>query len=91
MKLTENEIKVLMAIAYNYYQPDNGEGIDIDGEVWSDCINDTNKRSGITGKALSGTVGSLVKKGYVDDNGLKKDNTVWLTKKGIDFVKANQS
>ena len=37
-----------------------------DFQVWSDCIGDSNSRYRVpTGKALSGTVASLVKKGLL--------------------------
>jgi len=89
MKLTENEKRVLLAIKYNYYQPDNGEGIDFNGSIWSDSINDSNRPSGINGKELSGVVGSLAKKGLVDTSDDGKDSTVWITKNGMEYLNDN--
>lgn len=56
IELTDSEQKVLKSLANNNYG-DQGDG------VWSWAVNESLTPSGITGNALAGVVGSLVKKG----------------------------
>ena len=65
--LTTSEYKVLRAIAFN----DFGDGPGTD--IWADCINGSRYPSGIEGKALSGVVASLAKKGFVRCHGTGRD------------------
>ena len=65
--LTTNEYKVLRAIAFN----DFGDGPGTD--IWADCINESRYPSGIEGKALSGVVASLAKKGFIRCEGKGRD------------------
>ena len=78
MTLTANETAVILAIAFNYFSNEPG------AEVWVDCINESSKPSGVTGKALSGVIASLVKKGLVWTSG----DTLRLTKEGIALIPA---
>lgn len=73
MTLTASETAVILAIAFNHFSDEPG------AEIWVDSINDSSKPSGITGKALSGVIASLVKKGLVWTSG----DTLRLTKEGI--------
>jgi len=78
--LTENEIKVLRALANNAYG-DNGDG------VWADCINDSHTPSGITGNALSGVVGSLCKKGLIASKEYEANSQViWMRDAGREAI-----
>tara|TARA_R110002020_G_scaffold130222_2_gene291399 strand:- start:248 stop:562 length:315 start_codon:yes stop_codon:yes gene_type:complete len=86
MKLTESETKVLIALATNHYG-----GLDDHDPTWSACcvgwrdsINDSSFPSGIEGKALSGVVGSLSKKGLLTSEWYENDlYSLWLTKEGV--------
>ena len=65
MNITENERRVLEAIAHNHYGDTPGD------PIWSDSINDSERPSGIEGRKLSGVCASLEKKGltvtgYID-------------------------
>lgn len=42
--------------------------------------------SGIKGKALSGVISSLTKKGLVGIENEKEGDTIWLTKKGFEAI-----
>ena len=79
MTLTSHEQEVLKAIAENEFQDFPGkEGI-ISHPVWSDCI-----YCGVSGKALSGVISSLSKKGLME---VSHDNTLWITKEGFQAYK----
>ena len=92
MRITRNENKVLRAIASNcfndcnYDMPDTYERAG--SSVWSWLINDAGEPSGIEGKALSGVVASLNKKGLaVSQRGENaKDDTVYMTEAGFDAM-----
>lgn len=77
--ITEQERRVLDAIAHNYF---------LDGDeplgkaVWSNCINDSDKPSGVEGKALSGIVSSLVQKKLVGSD----RECVWIKQAGLDAL-----
>ena len=75
--MTTNENAVLLAIAFN----DFGDGPGTD--IWADCINDSSKPSGIEGKALSGVVASLAKKGLIYCSGKGRDAYIRITEEGI--------
>jgi len=77
--LTKNEQSVMLAIADNFFQ--NGD-TSYRSAVWSDSINDSHSPSAITGKALSGVVSSLSKKGLLGTN----DEIVWLTEQGAKLI-----
>jgi hypothetical protein len=86
MKLTESETKVLIALATNDYAGlwghDPKESYCCVG--WSNTINDSSFPSGIEGKALSGVVGSLSKKGLLTSDWYENNlYTLWLTKEGV--------
>lgn len=85
MAITDNERKVLAAIKHNYFAAGNF-GDDAPW-IWSDCINDSDKPSGIEGKTLSGICGSLATKGLVETDGHKRDACIRLTKAGIEASK----
>ena len=74
--LTTNETAVLLAIAFN----DFGDGPGT--EIWADCINESSKPSGITGKALSGVVSSLANKGFILCYGDGRDACIRITETG---------
>ncbi len=79
MKLTPKEHEVLKAIAENEFH-DGLKGPDIIGSnIWSDCI-----YCSIEGKALSGVVSSLAKKGLVRASGA---NTICITKERYEIYK----
>jgi len=79
--LTENEFAVLQSLAFNAY----GDG---GSDVWAWAVNDSSKPSGITGKALSGVVSSLCKKGLykTGDAGGKDGEYLWRTALGDQVV-----
>lgn len=89
--MTQNEYAVLKTILHNYFSPTNGAGTeeDIDGEIWSNCINDSNYPSGIEGKPLSGVVSNLKQKGFVKAYHGGRDSTVCITRAGYDAFKAH--
>ena len=72
--LTSSEYKVLRAIAFNEFG--DGPGTDI----WADCINGSKYPSGIEGKALSGVVASLAKKGFIRSEGTGRDATIRIVR-----------
>jgi hypothetical protein len=78
--ITANETAVLLSIAHNYFG--DGPGT----EIWADCINDSSKPSGIEGKALSGVVASLAKKGLIVCSGNSRDAGIRITESGIGFI-----
>jgi len=64
---TDNEYAVLQSLAFNHY----GDG---GSDVWSWAVNHSGKPSGIEGKALSGVVASICKKGiYKSHSGYTKN------------------
>lgn len=80
--VTHNEMAVLRSVLNNFYlDSTEGEAV-INNGVWSNCINDSDTPSGIEGKALSGVVSSLVKKGLLGTNG----ESVYLTRPGYEAV-----
>jgi hypothetical protein len=72
--LTTGEYKVLRSIAFNEFG--DGPGTDI----WADCINGSKYPSGIEGKALSGVVASLAKKGFIRCEGTGRDATIRIVR-----------
>lgn len=75
-QLTPNEKAVLIALVYNHYSTSDDEN----GMTWANCINDSDKPSGIKGKTLSGVVSSLAKKGWLSCGGSGNDATIaWAT------------
>jgi DNA-binding MarR family transcriptional regulator len=74
--LTESEIAVLRSLANNHYG-DKGDG------VWSWAVNHSDTPSGITGKALSGVMGSLAKKGLITSEEYERnEDVIWMTDEG---------
>ena len=89
--ITENEAKVLRAIAtncfnvLNYGIPSTFE--EAGNDVWSDCIDDAKIPSGLAPRSLAGVCGSLARKNLVvssdwDDN----DNCIRMTEAGFDAM-----
>lgn len=78
MNLTTNELAVLNALNSNYFSGEPGDW------VWSNCINDSNKPSGLEGKALGGVVSSLCQKGLAEQDGnTGREACIRLTPAGI--------
>jgi hypothetical protein len=78
--LTTNEAAVMLSLKHNHY------GTDGDG-VWAWAINDSQKPSGITGKELSGVVGSLAKKGYLTSEEYDRgQNVIYMTELGAAYM-----
>ena len=78
--LTENEAAVMLSLKHNHYG-DEGDG------VWSWAINESQKPSGITGKTLSGVVGSLAKKGMlVSEEYDRGQDVIWLKPAGKEYM-----
>lgn len=78
--LTTFERETLIAIAANDF------GDTLTSEVWTCTIEDYMSGEGPTGKALSGTVSSLVKKGLLiayNAGSDKREHTVKLTDLGV--------
>lgn len=85
--ITDNEYKVLNAIATNCFTPVNygvPETFEETGHVWSDAINDAAEPSDIEGAALSGVCASLAKKKLVDSNG----ESIGMTRQGFEIWQA---
>ena len=80
--VTDKEFKVLRAL----YTNDFGDAPT--DERWTDCINDAEEPSGITGKELSGVVASLAKKKLVNCYWSKFDATIALTPLGVEAAEA---
>ena len=73
--ITDSERKVLRSLMTNHYG---------DSSTWADCINESDEPSGIEGKALSGVVASLSKKGLVAcRSGCGESDTVDILPAGI--------
>jgi hypothetical protein len=81
--LTANETAVLKSLAFNNY----GDG---GSDVWSWAINDSSEPSGIEGKALSGVVASICKKGIYKtaDAGGKDGAYIYRTELGDEVIAA---
>ena len=81
IELTANEYEVLQSLAFNNY----GDG---GSDVWSWAVNESQKPSTISGKALSGVVGSICKKGLykTGDNGDKHGEYLYRTDLGDKVV-----
>lgn len=71
---TDNERKVLRSLLTNDYG---------NGPTYAWVINHSSEPSGVEGKALSGVVASLSKKGFVRCEGTGEDATVGLTAEGL--------
>lgn len=88
INLTANEIAVMCALANNYYG-DNGDSDNGDG-VWSWAINDSYTPSDVTGKSLSGTVSSLIKKGLISSQEFEKnEDVIWMNDSGKAYIIEN--
>jgi hypothetical protein len=86
MNATENEAKVLRAIATNFYNECNG-GTPATFEqaanpVWLELINDAGMPSGIDGRSLSGVCSNLAQKGFANSDA----ECTWLTQAGWDAM-----
>ena len=64
--VTDKELRVLKAIRGNNFHNDH---LTLINPVWADCIHDSKEPSGVTGKAFSGVVASLAKKGLIGTDG----------------------
>lgn len=89
--ITENEAKVLRAIATNCFNCLN-YGIptcyeEANNDVWSDCIDDAKIPSGLAPRSIAGVCGSLARKGLVEsyDWG-KNENVIHMTQAGFDAM-----
>ena len=94
MKLTEKEIYIIEAIisnemcGNNYHLPSQDASYEdaYEGDCWADMIPNNGARHGerVTGKAISGVVASLSKKGYVkcEKGERASDDVVGVTKAG---------
>jgi hypothetical protein len=89
--ITENEAKVLRAIATNCFNVLN-YGVptcyeEANNDVWSDCIDDAKIPSGLTPRSLSGVCGSLARKGMVISSNWDDDERcIRLTEAGFDAM-----
>lgn len=79
MTLTPSELKVLKALAFNHYGDSEG--------TWAWAVNESLHPSGITGKALSGVVGSLAKKGLIKSEGSGSECAILTTAAGKEEMK----
>ena len=80
MQLTDKEHSVMQALMFNNYG-ENGDG------VWSWAVNDSDKPSCVSGKELSGVVGSLAKKGLLSSEEYERNQAViYLTKAGREYM-----
>lgn len=82
--LTEKERIVLRAITLSeYHSFDSTDPRVVDFGVWSFSLNNfETAAAGIKGKALSGVVGSLVRKGFAGTSQDDGDDVVWITAAG---------
>ena len=89
--ITENEAKVLRAIATNCFNCLN-YGIptcyeEANNDVWSDCIDDAKIPSGLAPRSIAGVCGSLARKGLVQSsNWDDSDNVIRMTEAGFDAM-----
>lgn len=80
MILTENEHAVMRSLANNHYG-DRGDG------VWSNSINDSSTPSGLSGKTLSGVIGSLCKKGLISSQEYERnEDVIWMKASGEEYI-----
>ncbi|WP_327210131.1 hypothetical protein [Rhizobium leguminosarum] len=79
--LTDNEKKVLKALYHNTYG-ERGDG------VYSHLIDDSDEPTGLAKTSLPGIVGSLVKKGIAETEGMNDDKAIWLTDLGKAVIAA---
>lgn len=91
-RVTENEHRVLRALLTNTFGEMNG-GISDDPErhtdaKWSDCINDADEPSGLTGRDLGAVCASLKRKALIGSSGKGRDGTIWLTLEGAKLALA---
>lgn len=78
--LTFNEKAVMKSLFFNNYG-DGGCG------VWEWAVNDSQYKSGIDGKALSGVISSLCKKGiYKSEEYERNENVLYLTTLGREVM-----
>ena len=85
MKITENELNVLLSIINNDYQTfDKSDRALIKSPTWTFVCED----SGIKGKSLSGTISSLSQKGLIGSTLDGKDSTIWITEAG--YIEINK-
>ena len=86
MKITPNELEVLLSIIDNDYQTfDKSDRNLIDAGTWTFVCED----SGIKGKSLSGVISSLTQKGLVGSTTTtvgSKYGTIWITEAGYNAL-----
>lgn len=88
--ITENEAKVLRAIATNCFNVLN-YGIPTCYEeacnvTWSDCIDDAKIPSGLAPRTIAGVCGSLARKGMVRSSDEGRDSVIEMTEAGFDAM-----
>jgi len=84
MNLTETEKKMLENIARSHYSESNGGEWKAYDYVWADCLDQHPHPFKTT--SVGGLVGSLVKKGLVESDGLKPaEACVCLTHTGVEI------
>lgn len=88
--ITENEAKVLRAIATNCFNCLN-YGIpacyeEANNCTWSDCIDDAKIPSGLAPRTIAGVCGSLARKGMVRSYDEGRDSTIEMTEAGFDAM-----
>lgn len=88
--ITENEAKVLRAIATNCFNVLN-YGIptcyeEANNGTWSDCIDDAKIPSGLAPRTIAGVCGSLARKGMVRSYDEGRDSTIDMTEAGFDAM-----
>ena len=83
MKITPNELEVLLSIINNDYQTfDKSDRALIKSPTWTFVCED----SGIKGKSLSGVISSLTQKGLVGSTLDGEDSTIWITEAGYNAL-----
>jgi hypothetical protein len=83
--ITSNEAEVLNAILKSDYQVADEKDQVVGYAVWTFSVADYVEAQG---KAFSGVVSSLVKKGLVGSQEDGDDSIIWITNEGWDAIKA---
>lgn len=91
ISITENEAKVLRAIAtncfnvLNYGIPTSYE--EAHNDVWSDCIDDAKIPSGLAPRSIAGVCGSLARKKLIESSEWDdSDNVIRMTEAGFNAM-----
>tara|TARA_R110000803_G_scaffold201714_1_gene266580 strand:- start:34 stop:294 length:261 start_codon:yes stop_codon:yes gene_type:complete len=83
--LTTNEAEVLNAILESDYQVSDEKDEVVGNAVWTWSVADYVEAQG---KAFSGVVSSLVKKGFAETQENGNDSIMWITSEGWDAANA---